>query len=126
MSQVVALNHEEGVRLDAARLVALVTDLGDRAAENLVARAMEEMALRLAEMEAQYCEGDTRDICRNARALARLAGEVGMTTLARVAGDVNTCAGRGDMVGFAATWARLLRIADRSLTAIWDIQGTTG
>lgn len=126
MSHVVALSHEEGVRLDAARLVALVTDLGDRAAENLVARAMEEMALRLAEMETQYCEGATRDICRNARALSRLAGEVGMTTLARVARDVNTCAGRGDMVGFAATWARLLRIADRSLTAIWDIQGTTG
>ena len=126
MGHVVALNHEEGVRLDAARLVALVTELGDSAAESVVARAMEEMAVRLAEMEEHYREGDTRVICRSARTLARLAAEVGMTTLARVAADVNTCAGRGDMVAFAATWARLLRIADRSLTAIWELHGTTG
>ena len=126
MGHVVALSHEEGVRLDAARLVTLVTELGERAAEGVVSRAMEEMALHLAEMERHYREGDTRVICRSARALSRLAGEVGMTTLARVAADVNTCAGRGDMVAFGATWARLLRIADRSLSAIWDLQGSTG
>lgn len=124
MSHVVALSHEEGVRLDAARLVGLVTELGDGGAERAVSRAMEEMAHILAEMEAHYREGDTRVICRRARALSRLAAEVGMTTLSRVAGDVDLCAGRGDMVAFGATWARLLRIADRSLTEIWDMQGS--
>lgn len=122
MSHVVALSHEEGVRLDAARLVSLVTELGDRGAETVVSRAMEAMALILADMEEHYCAGETRVICRSARQLAQLASEVGMTSLARVAADVDLCAGRGDMVAFAATWSRLQRIADRSLTAIWDLQ----
>jgi hypothetical protein len=124
MNQIEALRHEEGVRLDAARLVALVTQYGDGAAAGVVTRAMEDMADCLAEMEAHYREGETRVICRNARRLSALAADVGMTTLARVAADVNTCAGRGDMVAFGATWARLQRIADRSLSAIWDIQGS--
>jgi hypothetical protein len=124
MNHVEALRHEEGVRLDAARLVALVSQYGDGGAAGVVSRAMEDMAECLARMEAHYREGETRVICRNARRLAALASEVGMTSLARVAADVNTCAGRGDMVAFAATWARLQRIADRSLSAIWDIQGS--
>ena len=124
MGQVVGLSHEEGVRLDAARLVTLVSDLGDRGAELVVSQAMEAMALLLADMEEHYCDGETRAICHGARQLAQIAAEVGMTTLARVANDVDLCAGRGDMVAFAATWARLLRIADRSLTAIWDLQGS--
>lgn len=126
MGDVVSLCHDEGVRLDAARLGALVAELGEGPAENVVTRAMEEMATQLADMERHYREGDTRVICRSARYLSRLASEVGMTTLARVAADVNTCACRGDMVAFAATWARLLRIADRSLSEIWDLQGSAG
>lgn len=123
MGHLVALDHEEGVRLDAVRLVKLVTELGDRGAETMVSNTMEAMALLLAEMEEQYESGDTWQIGRSARRLARLAEAVGMTTLARVAGDVETCAGRSDMVAFAATWSRLLRIAERSLTAIWDMPG---
>ena len=125
MGHVVALRHEEGVRLDGARLVSLVTELGDSAAESVVSRTMEEMALQLSEMERHYREGETRVICQGAQRLSRLAAEVGMTTLSQVARDVHTCAGRGDMVAFGATWARLLRIADRSLSAIWDLQGST-
>ena len=58
----------------------------------------------------------------NARSLGRVAGQVGMVTLARVACDVAECAGRGDTVAAAATWARLERISDRSLVAAWDMQ----
>ena len=125
MGQVVALNHEEGVRLDGARLVSLVCELGDSAAETMVTRTMEEMARQLAEMEHHYREGEVRVICTGAQRLSRLAVEVGMTSLSRVARDVHTCASRGDMVAFGATWARLLRIADRSLSTIWDLQGST-
>ncbi len=124
MNHVEALRHEEGVRVDAARLVSLVSRYGDGGAAGVVSRAMEDMADCLARMEQHYREGETRVICRSARRLSALAAEVGMTSLARVAADVNICAGRGDMVGFAATWARLQRIADRSLSAIWDIQGS--
>lgn len=126
MGDVRSLCHEEGVRLDAARLAAMVVAMGENAAERTMCRAMEDMALILAEMERHYREGETAVICRCARRLSRLAGEVGMSTLARVASDVALCAGRGDMVAFAATRDRLQRIADRSLTAVWELQGASG
>jgi len=121
MENVVPLCHDEGVRVDAGRLAALVADLGEARAEGMVSRAMEEMALRLAQMEQHYVDGDTSVICRDARRLAQIAADVGMTSFARVVSDVQLCAARGDMVGFSATWARLARIGDRSLNEIWDI-----
>jgi hypothetical protein len=45
-----------------------------------------------------------------------------MHTLSRVADDVTKCIDAGDQVAIAATLARLLRIGERSLTAIWDMQ----
>jgi hypothetical protein len=51
-----------------------------------------------------------------------LADKIGMVTLARVAQDVGLCAGRSDAAALAATLARLTRIGDRSLSAVWDLQ----
>ena len=121
MSNVVPLCHEEGVRVDPARLFALVEELDEAAAEGVIGQTMREMALRLAFMEQQYLHGDAAVSCRDARRLARLAAGVGMTTFACVAADVQRCAARGDMVAFAATWSRLTRIGDRSLSEVWDI-----
>lgn len=118
MGQVVALMHEEGVRLDAARLVGLVTRMGDAGAERLVARTLERMEECLTRLEDGYADGNLRVISREAGKLEALATEVGMTSLARVTGDMSSCAARGDMVAFAATIARLRRIADRSLGAM--------
>ncbi|WP_201156390.1 hypothetical protein [Rhodobaculum claviforme] len=126
MGQVVALCHEEGVRLDPARLRGLVADVGRGAAAGITGLALEEMARRLARMEEHYQGGETRQIRRHALALSRRAGTVGMTSLARVAGDVATCAGRGDMVAFAATWTRLHRITDRSLSALHALRNGHG
>lgn len=124
MGHVVGLSHEEGVRLDAARLVGLVTRMGDGGAERVVARALDQMAACLERMEALHADGEMRPICTQAAKLVRLASEVGMTSLARVAGDVAACAARGDMVAFAATLARLRRIADRSLGAMGALRGS--
>ncbi len=45
-----------------------------------------------------------------------------MLTLARIAGDVLRTADAGDVAAQAATLARLVRIADRSLNAVWDLR----
>lgn len=45
-----------------------------------------------------------------------------MTALARVAGDVTRAIDANDAVATAATLARLLRVGERSLTAVWDLQ----
>jgi hypothetical protein len=40
---------------------------------------------------------------------------VGMVSLAHVARDAALCLERGDTTAFAAVWARLVRVAERSL-----------
>lgn len=122
MAEFAALRHEEGVRLDPDRLMALYEDLGEAGAENVVSRAMEELSHRMGEMLVQFRSNDAERFCRNARSLARVAGQVGMISLARVAQDVADCAGSGERVALAATWARLQRLSDRSLVAVWDLQ----
>ena len=41
---------------------------------------------------------------------------LGMVSLADVTADVRYCLDRGDVTAFSAVWARLLRIAERSLS----------
>lgn len=117
MGNVVALSHEEAVRIDADRLGWLVDRFGEMDAGEVVVRAAEEMTRLLARMEGHYARGDTSVIRRDALELAHLAGEVGMSGVSRVAADVELCAARGDMTGFAATWARLCRVVESALTA---------
>jgi len=122
MADLAVLRHEEGVRIDSDRLMALYDDLGAAGAEGVVSRAMEELTRRMSEMQDQFRSQELVTFSRNARSLGRVAGQVGMTSLARVAQDVADCVARGEAVALAATWARLARIGDRSLVAVWDMQ----
>lgn len=119
------LRFEEGVRLDPDRLIALYAELGETGAERVVCRAMEELAVRLTDIQNFTLSGDIPALVRSGELLGKLAAQVGMATLARVAGDVVVCAGKGDTASLAATLARLVRIGDRSLTAVWDLQDIT-
>ena len=65
-------------------------------------------------------------LIRRGRALARAATGLGMGRLAQVAQDVVAAALAGDAAARAATLARLERVGDRSLHAIWDLQDVTG
>jgi len=116
------LRPEEGVRLDPDRLVALYVELGKTGAEQVISAAMEELAVQISAAQVAASQGAVADLAPAVRALARLAAQVGMTSLSRVAEDVAQCAARGDLVGQSATLARLVRIGDRSLTAVWDLQ----
>ncbi len=122
MAELSALRHEEGVRLDPDRLMALYEDLGEAGAENVVSRAMDELSHRMREMQLQFRNAEIERFCRNARSLSRVAGQVGMVSLARVAQDVADCAGLGEQIALAATWARLQRLSDQSLVAVGDLR----
>ena len=116
------LKQNEPVRLDPGRLEDLYMQLGHHAAENVVCRALEELAARLAHVEKSFREGKTKEVCKNSRGLGAIAEQLGMSMLSTVARDVVACAETGDPVALAATLARLLRIGERSLTEIWDVQ----
>ncbi len=110
------------MRLDATQLETLVAQLGETGAEDVICRALEELAARLSHTERCHSEGRIDDMRRSARSLIAISEQIGMQKLAQVAGDVTHCIDRADLVALAATLARLLRVGARSLGEMWDIQ----
>ena len=119
---VTALKQHEVVRIDNARLDDLFSQLGQNAAEDVVCRALEEMAARLTYIEKSYRLGEWNELCKNARGLGAVADQLGIALLAQVARNLKNCTETGDPVATAATLARLLRVGEVSLTEIWDKQ----
>jgi hypothetical protein len=122
LEHVTLLRQDETVRLDATQLETLVAQLGEAGAEDVICRALEELAARLSHTERCHREARIDDMRRSARSLIAIAEQIGMQKLAQVAGDVTQCIDRPDQVALAATLARLLRIGERSLGEMWDIQ----
>jgi tRNA 2-selenouridine synthase SelU len=116
------LEWNEKIKLDSDRLVELFVQLGETGAQDVVCRAMEELATRLCQLEREYQARKFKSLCKLAKGIIGIAEQVGMQRLADVARDVQQCAKRYDYVALDATLARLLRIGDSSLTAVWDLQ----
>ncbi len=112
----------ETVRLDQDRVEALYHQLGEAGAENVICRAIEELAVRLAHCERLWRAQSHVELRKSARSLVAIAEQIGMTALARVAGDVTNTIDAQDSAALGATLCRLLRIGERSLTAVWDLQ----
>ena len=122
MAVVTVLRQEENVRLDPDRLTELYVKLGESGAEEVVCRAMEELAVQLTEIQAVNENGVPGNMQVNARNIAELASDVGLLSLARVAFDVDYCLHFDDQGAISATLARLSRVGDRSLMAVWDLR----
>lgn len=122
---VVALRLTERIRQDAEPIAAIYRDLGTASAENVVSRALGELALAMAGLADRVQAHDLADLDRQLRRLQGMAGPLGMVSLGEVAGDVRVCLARADVTSFAAVWARLLRVAERSLTTDLDLLDQT-
>lgn len=122
VSAIENLRMDEPVRLDPDRLVVLYAELGQFAAERLIAAAMEDLAVHLVAVQLAAKEQRSDLLDRASAEIAKLARQVGMDLVSRVAMDLRACVARDDRVGQAAVLARLVRLAERSLTAVWDYQ----
>lgn len=125
VTTVTRLEPLEEVRLEPERLAELFVQLGQQGAEDVVCRAMEEIALRLAKVAAAYDAGDLSRVRKLTRSLVAICDQVGMTALAHVAADVADVAERDtgpDYVALLAVLDRLQRIGERSVIAVWDIR----
>lgn len=118
---VIPLIPEEPVRLESDRLTGLYAQLGEAGAEDVVCRAVEELAVRLTHCNTLWREKDWPGLRKSARSLVAISEQIGMNMLARVARDVTEALDTADEVAIAATFTRLLRTGERSLTAIWDL-----
>ena len=88
-------------------------------------RAMEELALRMSHCDRLYQASNWLELRKNCRSLIAIAEQVGLQKLANVAGDVICAIDQNSHVAIGATLPRLIRIGERSLTAIWDTQDVT-
>ena len=123
MTQVSILQQAEPVRVDGARLEALCRTMGPVAADALLTRAVEELAVALAHADDLYGRGEGALLHRTMAEVAGMAEQVGLTAMARIAGNVQECIASRDETALVATLARLIRVGERSLTAVWDAQG---
>ena len=120
---VVELCPAEYVELEGERLGALAADLGEARAGRVLTRAMEEIGVRLARVQAAYQVGDGVRLKKHAQGLAAIAGQIGMRDLVRVARDMADLSERMDGAAQAAVMARLARVAEDSMLALWDVKG---
>lgn len=122
MEKIVTLVQSESVRLDPERLGGLYRQLGEASAEDVVCRAIEELAVRLSHCERYWRQGDWRSLRKCARSLIAISEQVGMVALARVASSLTDAVDSGDPVATSAVLYRLIRVGERSLTEVWDLQ----
>ena len=116
MTEVATLRPREVVCQDVGVLAEIYRNLGAPTAEHVVTRALGELALTMAGIVEKVQSQDLRDVARQLMRLRRLADDIGLVSMAKVAGDAQTCLERADGTAFSAVWARLLRVAERSLS----------
>jgi len=117
------LPHREQPAIDRDRLRRIYADLGAHDADRVIGRAMEDLAIRLARTERARREGDLRRLAREAKGTAAVAEELGMAQVARIARDLASLAGTPDGTAIAAVAARLERMGELCLAAIWEAEG---
>jgi hypothetical protein len=115
MAEVLALRPRETVRQDVEAIALIYRNLGAPVAEQMVTRALGELALTMAGIAEKVRAQELRDLARQLARLRRLSEDMGLQSLAAVAGDAKCCLERADGTAFSAVWARLMRVAERSL-----------
>ena len=113
---VTALRPKERVRRDAEPIAAIYRNLGTSSAEQVVSRALGELALTLTGLVDQVRQRELGDLGRGLRRLQRMADHLGMISLGLIAAEARICMERSDATAFAAVWARLIRVAEASLS----------
>ena len=122
---VVSMRPHDQVKLDAEPIATIYRNLGAESAEQVVTRALTELAMTMAGLASQIRKHDLSDVDRQLRRLQRMSENLGMVSLGLIAGDVRLCLGRSDVTAFSAVWARLMRVAERSLATDRDLLGQT-
>jgi hypothetical protein len=122
---VVALRHNDRLRQDAEPIATIYRNLGTASAEQVVTRALTELALTMSGLAAQVQAHDLADMARQLRRLQRMSENLGLVSLGLIAADVRSCLERKDVTAFSAVWARLMRVAERSLAADRSLLGLT-
>ena len=122
MSNVITeLRPKETVKLDHGRIIELGVRLGPIGADDKISRAMEDLAVLLSRMHKAYRTGRMRDLHDICGKIEKTSASIGMTSLEHVSRDVQNVAMSLDATSLGATTARLTRIGEMSLMAVWEL-----
>ena len=113
------LRPQERVWLDPARIGVLYAELGGPKVQEVMDRALQELAFSHRELSRFYRNRDIEGFTRRLRALERVASHLGLTLIVRVSADVAQALDCGDATATAATWARLSRSIDQVVLGNW-------
>lgn len=119
---VTALRPKDRLCQNSEPIAAIYRDMGTKAAEQVVSRALSELAMTMVALARQVRGHDMADLPRQLRRLQRMAEHLGMVSFGQVAGDARAALEGGDGTAFAAVWARLLRVAEASLATDHDLR----
>ena len=126
MEQVHVLFSDEAVYLDLIRIEELERLLGGKDAENVIVKAMEEVAKRLTLSERAFYAQDWAALRKAVKSMSAIGEQIGMQSLVRAGRNTLDALDSRNHAAMAATFYRLRRIGDRSLSDYWDLQGVTG
>ena len=113
-------------QIDPGPIARLFAEKGEAGAEHVIGAAMDELVERVGKAENLHRACRFGDLARMARSIVGVAEEVGFRGVARAASQVCECAMSRDPNALAATIARLGRLTEQSLAAIWDLDPGDG
>lgn len=116
----ISLIPVEDPRIDPNPMVHLFSRMDEATAEREICDTLDAINTELIAIRRSTGFDDVAQLLPLVTRVCERAGRIGLAGLSRVAADVALCLGTGDHAAFHATMARLLRVADRSLTEIWN------
>lgn len=91
-------------------------------AEDLICRFLEDIALRLDQLQRGLAARNTADMVRPARRVVLAARQLGLIEVAESAQHVVTCLSLDDGVALEAVMARLERAFDVAVNEVWNLR----
>ncbi len=114
-AKIAVLRPHDHVCQNSEPIATMYRDMGRAAAEQVVNRALGEIALTMSDLAHKVRAHDLTDLGRHLRRLQRMSAHLGLVSLGAAADHVQTCLANDDSTAFSAVWARLIRVAERSL-----------
>lgn len=111
--------------MDPTPLTGIFAEMPKHLAEDMVCRALEDIAHRLDRLQALRTDGAYGDVAAPARRIASIAGQIGLTTVTTAAEHVACASQLHSGVALGATLARLERAFDLAVSHVWDFRHYT-
>lgn len=126
MEQVHVLYADELVQLDILRIEELDRLLGEKDAESIIVMAMEEISKRLTFCERAYYKQDWQGYRKTVKSMSAIGDQIGMRSLSNASKNAVDALDSKNAAAIAATFFRLQRVGDRSISDYWDLQDLWG